>query len=333
MKVRDEAYQYYFYFVQERMNIFWKRYNGGTARLTDDIILVKHKFTNVYRAQDRVSQYLINNVIYNQTETFTDLDILLRIVVFKIFNNIDTWIFLESRYGVISYENFDVKQICRLLTQRIQEKPIFSAAYMMTGSHQKYNMFDFKHEKWLSMVENELIKEKRFDKILDAKSLQEVYDILISTSFIGPFIAYQYAIDINYSNAINFDENSFVKAGIGSIRGIQKCFPDKGKKSFEDCIRFTQDNFQKFQERYGYTKFKNLFDRPPQLIDLQNCFCETDKYLRVKIPELLVGNIRIKQKFTHPKDNNIQFFFPPKWGINHNIKPCVTKNSQESIPF
>lgn len=333
MTIRDEAFRYYFYFIQERMDIFWKRYNGQTGKLTDDPILAKHKFTNVYRSQDRVSQYLINNVIYNQTEQFTELDTILRIVVFKIFNNIDTWKFLESKYGVISYRNFDVNKINALLLGRIQERPIFSAAYMMTGSHRKYDAWNFKHEKWLAMVSEELISQKGFDKILAAKSLQQVYEILLSTSFIGPFIAYQYAIDINYSEVINFDENSFVQAGIGSIRGIQKCFPERGKYTYEDCIRYTLENFGRLQEKYGYSEFKDLFGRSPKLIDLQNCFCETDKYLRVKMPELLVDNVRIKQKFDKPKDNNIQFFFPPKWDINKHIKPCVTKSSQESIRF
>ena len=40
----------------------------------------------------------------------------------------------------------------------------------------------------------------------------------------------------NYSSVINFDENSFVKAGIGAIRGIKKCFSDIGQYTFEDCI-------------------------------------------------------------------------------------------------
>ncbi|HEX8677841.1 MAG TPA: nucleotide kinase domain-containing protein, partial [Segetibacter sp.] len=102
---------------------------------------------------------------------------------------------------------------------------------------------------------------------------------------------------------------------IGAIRGIKKCFSDTGQYTFEDCIKYTQDNFDNYQQRYGFTDFKNLFGRQPQLIDLQNCFCETDKYLRVKMPELLDGNVRIKQKFDRRKEN-IQFLFPEKWGIN-----------------
>lgn len=332
MKIRDEAYQYYFYFIQERMNIFWKRFDGSQSNFTKDKILAQHKFTNVYRAQDRVSQYLINSVIYNQNESFNEQDTLLRILVFKIFNNIATWEFLEKKTGTIKITNFNTNLISKLLKERIIEQPIFSAAYMMTGSHQKYNMYSSKHEKWLKMVEQEFLKEKRIDKIIKADSLESIFNILSECSFLGGFLAYQYTIDFNYSEVIDFDENTFVKAGIGSIRGIKKCFPDLGKYSFEDCIRYTQDNFSKFQDKYGFNNFKNLFEREPKLIDLQNCFCETDKYLRAKMPELMVDNTRIKQKFTQPKAP-INFLFPPKWGINDKIKQCTTKNSKELILF
>ena len=318
MKVRDETYRYYFYFFQERMKIFWRRYEGLESSLTDDPILAKHKFTNVYRAQDRVSQYLIRNVILEKEKQFSDVDNLLRIIVFKIFNNINTWEYLEGRLGEISIKTFNVDLITALLDERIKQVAIFSPAYMMTGSHAKYNMYARKHEKWLRMVEKELLLGKGFERIVEAKSLEEVYNILLQCSFIGEFLAYQYAIDFNYSSVINFDENSFVKAGIGAIRGIRKCFTDIGKYTFEDCIKYTQDHFDNYQQRYGYTEFKNLFGREPQLIDLQNCFCETDKYLRVKMPELLVGNRRIKQKFDSPKET-IQFLFPEKWGINKYI--------------
>jgi hypothetical protein len=235
--------------------------------------------------------------------------------VFKIFNNINTWEYLESRVGDISIKTFDVDLITSLLDERIEQVAIFSPAYMMTGSHARYNMYARKHEKWLRMVEKELLLGKGFERIVEAKSLEEVYNVLLQCSFIGEFLAFQYAIDFNYSSVINFSENSFVKAGIGAIRGIKKCFSDIGQYTMEDCIKYTQDNFENYQQRYGFTDFKSLFGRQPQLIDLQNCFCETDKYLRVKMPELLVGNVRIKQKFDRPKQN-IQFLFPEKWGIN-----------------
>ena len=317
IKVNDETYRYYFYFIQERMNIFWKRYEGKIDELTNDDILARNKFTNVYRAQDRVSQYLIRSVIYNG-KNYSEEDILLRIIVFKIFNNIDTWEFLEQRMGQVNIETFQVEDISGLLKERIKTRPIFNGAYMMTGSHKKYSIYDSKHEKWLWMVRQELI-DKAFKKILKARSLKEVYNHLEGCSFLGPFLAYQYAIDLNYSPVIDFDENSFVRAGIGAIRGIKKCFLNASVYAYEDYIIYTQENFLKFQEKYGHTGFRDLFGRQPTLIDLQNCFCETDKYLRVKMPELQVDNTRIKQKFKNPK-GKINFFFPPKWDINKSIE-------------
>ena len=63
----DEVFRYYFYFIQERMNMFWRRCDGKRV-LTKDPILREYKFTNVYRVCDRVSQYLLHHVIYNKVE-------------------------------------------------------------------------------------------------------------------------------------------------------------------------------------------------------------------------------------------------------------------------
>ena len=105
---------YYFYFMQERMNIFWKKCEKNISPLTEDPILREYKFTNVYRACDRVSQYLISHVIYKHIDRFTPEDVLLRILVFKIFNKIETWDYLEKAYGDISVEHFDTEEICNL---------------------------------------------------------------------------------------------------------------------------------------------------------------------------------------------------------------------------
>ncbi|SCY90582.1 nucleotide kinase domain-containing protein [Desulfoluna spongiiphila] len=317
LRIREEAFKWYLYFMQERMNIFWERNNKKNhfmSSLTNDSILSEYKFTNVYRVCDRVSQYLVKNVIYSDKDKFIPKDQILRVLLFKIFNRIDTWQYLENRLGTIKFDNFDEKYISLLLEERIKKQPIFSAAYLMTGTHSTYSSgFIYKHEKWLHMLKTEIMNDEIVDRILNSRSLSELYEILINCTFIGPFLAYQYAIDLNYTEIINFDENSFVMAGIGAIRGIKKCFIDIGKYSYEDVIKYTADNMEFFREKYGYS-FKNLYGRAPTLIDLQNCYCETDKYLRVKMPDLIVGNKRIKQKFKR-KSDEIDFLFPPKWNL------------------
>ena len=333
IKIKEEVFYYYFYFVQERMNIFWNRYYLKEKPWTNDSILSNYKFTNVYRSSDRVSQYLIKNVIYQKNESLNERDILFRILFFKIFNKIETWEFIENKIGFLKIDNFKLPNINQILTRRRSDKPIFNNAYMMTGTHSKYNHLQYKHEKWLQMVLKEIIENKVLENILKAKSFENVYFLLRNCSFIGDFLAYQYAIDFNYSPVINFSEDSFVKAGIGSIRGIKKCFEKLDNYSFEDAIRFTHENFEKYQEKFSNTKFITLFGRDPTLIDIQNCFCETDKYLRAKMPALHVGNVRIKQKY---KETNqpLNFFFPPKWGINSKINnQCSLQNTPELTLF
>lgn len=307
----DATFKYYFYFIQERMNIFWRKYNDANL-LTKDPILQAYKFTNVYRACDRVSQYLIKNVIYQDLDRYTPEDVLLRILVFKVFNKIETWEYLNGE-NEITTKTFNVEKLADSLTRRQQTKPIFSNAYMMAGSHAEYKGISSKHQVWLQMIEDRFIKGKGLRSVLNAKSLAEVYSQLREYPLIGDFLAYQYAIDFNYSPYLNFDEDSFVKAGVGAVRGIKKCFKSYGN-TYEDAIRYTHVHFEELQEKYGFNSFMPLPGRKPKLIDLQNCFCETDKYLRAKMPDLKVGNVRIKQHYK-PSSGRIEYYFPKQWGV------------------
>lgn len=326
----DDVLKYYFYFMQERMNMFWNRCEDKWP-LTHDSILSKYKFTNVYRACDRVSQYLIGNVIYNNIDRYTPKDVLLRILVFKIFNKPETWEYLIDEYGDIKEYNFDVKKISELLTERHKTTPIFNNAYMMTGSHSRYNHIKTKHEKWLTMVQEEIIDGHVLDEVLEAKSLEDVYNKLRKCSFLGDFLAYQYTIDLNYSPYINFSENSFVRAGIGAIRGIKKCFSSYGN-CYEDAIVYVKEHIDELQVKYGYDKFKPLPGHEPTLLDLQNCFCETDKYLRERMPQLQVDNVRIKQKYKE-SDKPLLFVFPDKWNVKTNLELCIQPNTKELTLF
>lgn len=317
----DAVLKYYFYFIQERMNIFWRACEGHKS-LTDDPIFKKYKFTNVYRACDRVSQYLIRNVIYKDLDQYTKEDVLLRILVFKIFNRIDTWDYL-SQHVDIKVDTFDVDYLTDILSERQRNFPIFSNAYMMTGCYSGYGKVKAKHHVWLQMIKNEFINKGGLGKILKATSMEEVYNQLLAYPLIGKFLAYQYAIDFNYSPYLNFDEDSFVKAGVGAIRGIKKCFISYGN-NYEEAIYFIYENFDALQEKYGYTAFRPLPGRKPKLIDLQNCFCETDKYLRVKLPEIKVGNVRIKQNYK-PSATGIDFCFPEKWRVKGHIRRIRTR--------
>ena len=60
--------------------------------------------------------------------------------------------------------------------------------------------------------------------------------------------------------------------------------------------------------------FKRIGNRPLELIDCQNIFCELDKYLRVKVPSLKSNRVKIKKHYK-PKSERIDYMYPPKWNI------------------
>lgn len=312
------AYNTYWKFAAERQNIFFNRFNGESYPWTEDEILNQYKFTNVYRATDRVSQFLIKNVIYKGSQKAEE--VFFRLLLFKIFNRISTWEVLEYELGEISFKDYSFKRYDKVLSEVMQNKiPIYSAAYIMASGRSKFG-YKRKHQNHLKLIEL-MIMERVPNQLKKCKSMLEAYSLLHSYPTIGEFLAYQYVTDINYSTLTNFNEMEFVKAGPGAKDGILKCFKDFGDYSFEDIIKMMADNQETEFQRLNLD-FQNLWGRDLQLIDCQNIFCEVGKYARVAHPEIddYSHRTRIKQKFTDKGKEKIEFYFPPKWNINHLIK-------------
>ena len=158
--------------------------------------------------------------------------------------------------------------------------------------------------------------DKAHLKILSAKTMEEGFKIIKSYPLIGNFMAYQLVTDINYSDAVNWREDEFTVAGPGSLRGIKKCFIDKGKKTNEDVIRYMYEHQEEEFKRLGLD-FKKIGNRPLQLIDCQNIFCELDKYCRQALPDLKSNRTKIKKKYVAKKDK-ITYIYPSKWYLKNN---------------
>src|SRR5260370_15643889 len=84
------VYDSYWRFAAERQRIFFRRLERRAPPWTDDPVLRAHKFTNVYRASDRVSQYLIRRGIYRSDLPDDPVEVTFRILLFKLFNRIET---------------------------------------------------------------------------------------------------------------------------------------------------------------------------------------------------------------------------------------------------
>lgn len=312
------VYDAYWEFAVKRQEVFFNRMNGNRFPWTDDIIIQKYKFTNAYRASDRVSQYLIKNVIYS-SEQYSAEDICFRILLFKLFNKIETWEYLKNELGDITFSSYNYDIYDNLLLRKINNnEKIYSSAYIMPSGKSSFG-YDKKHQNNLKLLEL-MMRTGLTRKIAYSRNLQELYESLLDYPMLGSFLAFQFAIDINYSELCDFNEKSFVVAGPGAKNGIAKCFPDLNGHKYEDVIKYVADRQSMEFEKRGL-KFKTLFGRELQLIDCQNLFCETDKYARVVYPEIkgLNDRKRIKQLYADRGLDEIRYFYPPKWGINNIV--------------
>ena len=306
----------YWRFAVERQEIYFRRLSGCPAPWTNDAVLRAHKFTNAYRASDRVSQYLIRHVIYPRQYSLRDT--VLRVLLFKIFNKIETWEFLEDSLGEITGSTFHVERIGDLLGRALEAgASIYSAAYIMPSGPASIRQ-PRKHLMHLALLAD-ILRQKVPEKLAVARTLGEAYQLLVSLPSIGPFLAYQFAIDLNYSSHFTHSEMEFVMPGPGARDGIRKCFTSLGDYSESDVIRWVADR-QKEEFAARNLAFRFLWGRSLQLVDCQNLFCEVDKYSRVVHPEISgrTGRLRIKQRFI-PRDPAEGPWFPPKWGLNDRI--------------
>lgn len=305
-----EAFRSYWRLAAERQQIFFRRLRREQPPWTDDPVLAAHRFTNAYRASDRVSQFLINRVIYG--EPMDERSTVLRILLFKIFNRVETWEYLERSYGEISATTFDAARLAELLDARwSSEERLYSAAYIMPSPKLGEPR---KHANHLRLLE-QLLDDGTIDELVSSSSLRELYSTLASVHSFGPFLAFQFAIDLNYSAVFSFSEMDYVVAGPGARDGIAKCFVEPHGLSAEDVIRAVTDSAEAQFEACGID-FESLWGRPLQLIDCQNLFCEVSKYSRVAHPELRgpSGRTQIKQRFV-PTSRPIDVGYPPKWGL------------------
>lgn len=319
----------YWRFAVERQDIFFRRLQGQRRPWTSDPIIETHKFTNAYRASDRVSQYLIRNVIYRADLPDDPREVFFRILLFKLFNKIETWELLEKAFGAVTYEEYDFRRYDKVLSKALADGTrIYSAAYIMPPGGSAFGK-SAKHQNHLCLLEK-MMSDGLPAKLADLRKMQQGFELLLSYPTIGDFLAYQFITDINYSEVTNFSEMEFVMPGPGALDGIRKCFSSLGGLNEPEIIRLMADIQSDEFARLGL-QFRSLFGRPLQLIDCQNLFCEVDKYARVAHPEFAgrTGRSRIKQKFS-PISAPIDFWYPPKWGINDAIaifRKKVPKNA------
>lgn len=275
MLVNEEAYQDFFYWINERHKIFLKKWRGDHKPWTDDPILRDWKFCNVFRQYDKQSKLLIDNVI--KPHWNDDLSLMLfNIYAFRAFNWAPTYANLVKDFGKNGWLEYwsDTVGKDSLQDTLITNGKLTSGAYMIRGREgmPKYeSIVQTLTDIW---QEKEHVAKQFIDSVF---SLEAAQILLYSRGYWGwgPFTTYQIVLDLTYTkwleNAV--DINTWCEFGPGAIRGIREIYPELPKNMMLDAIRGLLLDSPKFLEGHVPTL---------TLQDIEFSLCELQKYRRIK---------------------------------------------------
>lgn len=163
----------YWRFAAQRQEIYEARIAGRAAPWTDDPVLRDHRFTNCYRAADRVSQFVIRDVIYSGSQH--PAEVVFRILLFKFFNKIDTWRLLVDEFGTPCLDCFDPQRYSAVFDDAFARGDrLYSAAYVMPSPAFGETR---KHRNHLRLLER-MVDGALACKLSGAGSMREAFEII-----------------------------------------------------------------------------------------------------------------------------------------------------------
>lgn len=312
--LREDVYRMFWAFANERQRVFDERLAGAPEPWTDDLILRSYRFCNVFRAADRVSQHLIQHAAFGEPSADAD-DLFLRVVFHRLFCRPTTWHLIEDSLGSIEARTFEADAYDAVLESAMERgERLYTSAFILCAT--PAFGYSRKHRNHLALLAA-MLKDGVPDRVSRARSLEAVYSELRTWPLLGPFMAYQLAIDLNYSPLTDFSEDDFVVPGPGATRGLAKVFVKLNDFTPAQAIAWLLQQQGVIEAELGISPPK-LFGRPLHAIDCQNLLCEVDKYCREAMPALVSNRSRIKQRFAGDP-SSYGLFFPPEWGINDKI--------------
>ena len=307
----------YWHFAYERMEMF-----HGTP--TEDEVLKGIKFTNCYRAADRVSQFLIGNILYPggvaDPEHNDPNQLLCDVLLFKLFNRIETWQHWDNQGLSRDWTEFEWEYFADAAD--VMEPPRFNAAYITPMWITPPGFDEFEPVKTTRALQTiQWCLEHGVAESLIGLTASQAFDQLSQVPNFGPFLTYQLVTDLGYSEMYGWGENSFTKAGPQAREGVAQLTNQKGHP--EKTIQWMKEHQREEFARLGLP-FRNLFGRDLTLIDCQNLFCEFTKYIKIsgRVTKNLVYNVgSTKKRYRVYRRTGIphQLWFPNKWGVNLDI--------------
>ena len=268
------------YFVWEREAIRLARINGHPRPWSDDPILSKYKFTNIRRKHDRVSEWLLNQIIEPYAER---QDLWFTLLICRLINWPPTIeALINNNIIPCAPEEFNHKGFVKTIEELKEHNPkVYSGAYMVYPT--KMDPGGKKSDALAKHIINAAVVAK--DKIqatLEKNEISAFVNELSKCFGISTFMAGQVAADLTYAEGQldqAIDLYTYAPIGPGSSRGLNYLlnsspFASWDQQEFNDVLIVINNLIKEELEITDLT-----------LHDVQNIMCEFSKFVRTMIGE------------------------------------------------
>lgn len=255
------------YWIQEREQIRKCKESKLPRPWTNDTILHTYRFCNVRRMDDKVSKWLLDNWYV----PYFDHPNMLQAVGLARFINLPESLALLT--DLVFQDTINWKSIKTVLRKRKESgHTLFNGAYMVRGNDGQ--------DKVASVVDYYVASLK--DITIDPSSMEGTHARLLKAYGMGSFMAGQIVADLRWAvKGVWRDRKTWAPIGPGSKRGMNRLqgLPLNSPLSQEEFLEKLRTLWYDLNER-AKTEALNAVLKRLELMDVQNCLCEFDKYER-----------------------------------------------------
>ena len=263
----------FYAFVNERHLIWRRRFiEKRPWPWTDDPIMQKYKFTNVYRELDRGTMYYYEHILL--PNYWNPENLLFQTVLYRFFNKPAVF----QAIGVADVHANLKKYAARLHKLKL-DMPVFSPAYRVacnspTGAKKIDVVMDV-----LRWVKANM--EQLQDGAVRTSDPKEAFNTLQSIPFVGPFLAYELYCDLALHGEIDYNLDEFVNVGPGAKPALMQIFTGLAEVDYMQAIESLRDGLPEGHSCRGaftFEPYTRMMEITWNARNAEHSLCEFRKY-------------------------------------------------------
>lgn len=256
-------------FVTARQEIWHQRFPlDQPPPWTDDPVLQRFFFCNVYRELDKGTQWYLKTI--PGQEPFDFVEVLFRTIVYRLVNNVAIFERIAIRgpkdWSEMIWEMRDMG-----ITLHSQAYLTLSRPKDMTN---RIDRLEFILKRLAANI------EKLAEDIYQEESLQEVSLLLQAQYGIGSFLAMQVYRDLILAEVLDYDEDSWTDIGPGAVPVLRALTGSSKRKHWQRMLEWMREREVR---ELGSRGFHFYQDKPLSLCDIQQAICEYRKYAMLSL--------------------------------------------------